>query len=53
MLALDRAAGERQKKVLEASVPKGAQPTPSQVQAAIEASRELFAIGKDSAARQE
>ena len=46
MLALDRAAGERQKKVLEASVPKGVQPTPSQVQAAIEASRELFATGK-------
>ena len=46
MLALDRAASDRQKKVLEASVPKGAQPTPSQVQAAIEASRELFASGK-------
>src|SRR5262249_46030473 len=44
--ALDRAAAERQKKVLEASVPKGQQPTPSQVQAAIEASRELFASGK-------
>jgi ankyrin repeat protein len=46
MLALDRAAGQRQKKVLDASVPKGAQPTPSQVQAAIEASRELYASGK-------
>jgi ankyrin repeat protein len=46
MLALDRAASDRQKKVLEASVPKGAQPTPSQVQAAIEASRALFASGK-------
>jgi ankyrin repeat protein len=46
MLALDRAAGERQKKVLEASVPKGAKPTPSQVQAAIESSRELYASGK-------
>ena len=44
--ALDRAAGDVQKKVLEASVPKGEQPTPSQVQAAIEASRELFASGK-------
>jgi ankyrin repeat protein len=44
--ALDRAASERQKKVLEASVAKGQQPTPSQVQAAIEASRELFASGK-------
>jgi len=45
MLALDKAAADRQKKVLEASVPKGQQPTPSQVQAAIEASRELFASG--------
>jgi ankyrin repeat protein len=45
MLALDRAASDRQKKVLEASVPKGQRPTPSQVQAAIEASRELFATG--------
>jgi ankyrin repeat protein len=44
--ALDRAAADRQKKVLEASVPKGQRPTPSQVQAAIEASRELFASGK-------
>jgi len=44
--ALDRAASDRQKKVLEASVPKGQQPTPRQVQAAIEASRELFASGK-------
>src|SRR5258707_393765 len=44
--ALDRAASDRQKKVLEASVPKGQRPTPRQVQAAIEASRELFASGK-------
>jgi ankyrin repeat protein len=44
--ALDRAANDRQKKVLEASVAKGQQPTPRQVQAAIEASRELFASGK-------
>jgi len=42
---LDRAAGNLQKKVLDASVPKGQQPTPRQVQAAIEASRELFASG--------
>ena len=35
-----------QKKVLEAAVAKGQQPTPRQVQAAIEASRELFASGK-------
>ena len=44
--ALDRAANDRQKKVLEASVPKGERPTPKQVQAAIEASRELFSSGK-------
>ena len=44
--ALDRAANDRQKKVLEASVAKGQQPTPRQVQAAIEASRELFSSGK-------
>ena len=44
--ALDRAANDRQKKVLEASVPKGQQPSPRQVQAAIEASRDLFSSGK-------
>jgi ankyrin repeat protein len=43
---LDRAAGNVQKKVLDAAVVKGQQPTPRQVQAAIEASRELFASGK-------
>jgi uncharacterized protein len=43
---LDRAAGNLQKKVLDAAVAKGQQPTPRQVQAAIEASRELFASGK-------
>src|SRR4051794_2403141 len=43
---LDRAAGTLQKKVLDAAVPKGQQPTPRQVQAAIEASRERFASGK-------
>ena len=43
---LDRAASNLQRKVLEAAVPKGQQPTPRQVQAAIEASRELFASGK-------
>jgi ankyrin repeat protein len=46
MLALDRAATQLQRKVIESSVPKGQQPTPSQVQAAIEASRQLFASGK-------
>src|SRR4051812_41338341 len=44
--ALDRAAANLQKKVLDTAVPKGQQPTPRQVQAAIEASRELFASGK-------
>lgn len=44
--ALERAATERERKVLEASVPKGRQPTANQVQAAIQASRELFASGK-------
>src|SRR6185295_13906081 len=36
-LAMDRAAGERQKKILEASVPKGQKPTSAQVQAAFQA----------------
>jgi len=44
--ALDRAATERQRKVLEAAVPKGEQPTASQVQAAMHAARELAASGK-------
>jgi ankyrin repeat protein len=44
--ALDRAASERQRKVLEAAVPKGQQPTASQIQAAMQASRDLFASGK-------
>ncbi len=43
---MDRAASALQKKILEASVPKGQQATPSQVQTAIEASRELFRSGK-------
>jgi ankyrin repeat protein len=46
MLALDRAAAQLQKKILEASVPKGQQPTASQVQGAIQAARELLASGK-------
>jgi uncharacterized protein len=46
MLALDRAAAQLQKKILEASVPKGQQPTASQVQAAIQAARELLESGK-------
>jgi len=44
--ALDRAAADRQRKVLEASVPKGQQPTASQIQAAIHSARELLASGK-------
>jgi ankyrin repeat protein len=44
--ALDRAATDRQRKVLEASVPKGEQPTASQLQAAIHSARELLASGK-------
>jgi ankyrin repeat protein len=44
--ALDRAAIDRQRNVLEASVPKGQQPTASQVQAAIHSARELLASGK-------
>ena len=44
--ALDRAATERQRKVLEAAVPRGEQPTASQVQAAMHAARELVASGK-------
>ena len=44
--ALDRAATERQRKVLEAAVVRGEHPTASQVQAAMHAARELFASGK-------
>ena len=45
-LAMDKAATERQRKILEASVPKGQQPTPSQVRSAVHAVRELYASGK-------
>jgi ankyrin repeat protein len=44
--ALDRAASAAQRKVLDAAVPKGQKPTAGQVQAAIQASRDLFASGK-------
>ncbi|PYR02794.1 MAG: hypothetical protein DMF97_03605 [Acidobacteria bacterium] len=44
--ALDRAATERQRKVLDAAAVKGEPPTASQVQAAMHAARELFASGK-------
>ncbi len=43
---LDRASGNLQRKVIEASVAKGHEPTASQMQAAIQASRELYATGK-------
>ncbi len=43
---LDRAATEIQRKVLEASVPAGQQPTASQIQAAMQAAREILASGK-------
>ncbi len=45
-LALDRAALALQKKILDTTVPKGEQPTASQMQAAIHAARELLASGK-------
>jgi ankyrin repeat protein len=45
-LAMDKAATERQAKILQASVPKGQQPTPSQVRSAVYAARELYASGK-------
>jgi ankyrin repeat protein len=46
--ALDRAAVERQRKVIEGFVGKdsGQRPTPAQMQAAIEASREVLRSGK-------
>src|SRR5205823_10296241 len=45
-LALDRAALALQKKILDATVPKGQQPTALQTQAAIHAARELLASGQ-------
>jgi uncharacterized protein len=42
---MDRAGAALQRKVLDASVPKGQKPSPSQVQAAIEAARKLYATG--------
>ncbi|MGH9384237.1 MAG: ankyrin repeat domain-containing protein [Vicinamibacterales bacterium] len=46
--ALDRASNERQRKVIEGFIGKDSEvkPTPSQVRAAVEASRELFRSGK-------
>jgi uncharacterized protein len=44
--AIERAATDIQRKVLEASVPAGTQPTASQIQAAMQAAREILASGK-------
>jgi ankyrin repeat protein len=44
--ALERAARDRTAKILEAAVPKGQKPTASQLQAAIQAARELLLSGK-------
>jgi len=43
---MDRAATALQRKILEASVPKGQVATPSQVQAAVDAVRALYRSGK-------
>jgi ankyrin repeat protein len=43
---LDRAASQLQQKILEATVPKGQTPTASQLQAAVQAARELLRTGK-------
>ena len=43
---LDRAARTLQQKILEATVPKGQKPTASQLQASIQAARELLRSGK-------
>ena len=45
-LQMDRAAADRQKKIIEAAVPKGQEPTPSQVASAVHAARELYLSGK-------
>jgi len=46
-LQMDRAATERQRKIIEAAgVAKGQQPSPSQVAAAVHAARELYRSGK-------
>jgi uncharacterized protein len=46
-LQMDRAATERQRKIIEAAgVPKGQEPSPSQTAAAVHAARELYLSGK-------
>ena len=42
----DRAAVQLQRRILEATVPKGQEPTASQQQAAVQAAREFYATGK-------
>src|SRR5437899_9492136 len=44
--AIDRAATDIQRRVLEASVPAGQRPTASQIQAAMQAAREILASGR-------
>ena len=44
--ALDRAARQLQQKILDATVPKGQKATASQLQAAVQAARELLLSGK-------
>jgi ankyrin repeat protein len=44
--ALDRAATQLQRKILDATVPKGQTPTASQLQAAVQAAREMLRSGK-------
>jgi uncharacterized protein len=44
--ALDRAARQLQQKILEATVPKGQKATASQLQASVQAARELLLSGK-------
>lgn len=43
---LDRAAADRQRRVIAAASVEGKRPTPSQVQAAVEAAREILISGK-------
>ena len=42
----DRAAVQLQRRIIEATVPKGEEPTASQQQAAVQAAREFYATGK-------
>lgn len=44
--ALDRQASQLQKRILDSIVPRGQAPTPTQLQAAIEAERDLYLTGK-------